>query len=89
MAAETVLRTIARGGRPAAKLADVICKLTVEAGKLGELDIAQYVRPTGELVTVRRFPHVWLERLAGAIETQSLDRFDVDRLVEILLTGPR
>jgi len=51
MSADLILATLAAGGPPAVKLANVIQKLVIEAGKLGELDIAIRVVTTGQLLT--------------------------------------
>ncbi|MGY4288871.1 hypothetical protein ACVWXO_008091 [Bradyrhizobium sp. LM2.7] len=89
MPADLVLRTLGTGGPQAMKLADIMQSLVIEAGKLGELEIAQYMRPTGELVKVKRFPAIWLARLDKAIETNSLERLPTERIVMALLDGPR
>lgn len=49
--AQLILNTLASGGTRAMKLANVIQKLVIEAGKLGELDIAIHVVSTGQLLT--------------------------------------
>lgn len=51
MSADLILATLAAGGQPATKLANVIQKLVLEAGKLGELDIAIRVVTTGQLMS--------------------------------------
>ncbi|MET3991657.1 hypothetical protein ABID65_003297 [Bradyrhizobium sp. S3.9.2] len=64
MSADLVLATLAAGGQPAVKLADVIQKLVAEAAKLGELDEAVYVRSTGQLLTVDEADALPAEQLA-------------------------
>ena len=77
-------------GEPlAVKLADVICKLTIDAGELGELEQYQYLGDKGELMTGHKFPTRWIARLDKAVETGSLARFSTDQICEILLAGPR
>jgi hypothetical protein len=49
--ADAVLRALAAGGRPGAKLADIIQRLVVKAAELGELETYQYLGAGGELVT--------------------------------------
>lgn len=49
--ASLLLRTLAAGGQPATKLANVVQELVVAAARLGELDEAIYVRSTGQLLT--------------------------------------
>ncbi|MFB6460469.1 hypothetical protein [Bradyrhizobium tunisiense] len=51
MSADLVIATLASGGQPATKLANVIQQLVIEAGKLGELEVANYVRSTNQLLT--------------------------------------
>jgi hypothetical protein len=51
MSADLVLATLAAGGQRATKLANVIQMLVIEAGKLGELDIAIHVVSTGQILT--------------------------------------
>lgn len=110
MSADLVIATLAAGGEPSAKLANVIQKLVIEAGKLGELDIANYVRSTNQLLTddevdamapeqlavvrdhlvkVKRFPAVWLVRLSDAIERGLFWDYSDERIVQIMLMGPR
>jgi hypothetical protein len=87
--ASTVLRTLAAGGRPGAKLADVIQRLVLEAAQLGELESYQYLGAGGELVTGKQLPTRWLDRLDKAIETDAIEHLSIDRIVEIMLQGPR
>jgi len=87
--ADRVLATLSAGGRQATKLATVIQRLVLEAAQLGELEAYQYVSAGGELVTGRKFPPRWLDRLDKAIETGAIDCLSVDRVVEIMLQGPR
>jgi hypothetical protein len=85
---EVVLRAIAAGGERANKLSDVIRRLVLEAAELGELQY-QYVGADGQLVTGKRFPVRWLDRLDKAIETGAIEHLSVNRIVEIMLQGPR
>jgi hypothetical protein len=87
--AETVLRTLGAGGKPANKLADVIHRLVREAVQLGELESYQYLGDGGQLVTGKQFPVRWLDRLDKAIETGATEHLSVDRIVDIMLQGPR
>jgi hypothetical protein len=87
--ADIVFRTLAAGGTPATKLADVIMRLTREAAELGELESYQYLNHRGQLVTGRKFPARWLDRLDVAIESGSIEIFTIDQIVEIMLQGPR
>ena len=87
--AEVVLRTLAAGGRPGAKLADVIQRLVVKAAELGELESYQYLGAGGQLVTGKQFPTRWLDRLDVAIEKGAFDHLSIDRIVDIMLQGPR
>jgi hypothetical protein len=87
--ADVVLRALAAGGRSGAKLADVIKRLVLEAAQLGELDSYQYLGDGGQLVTGKQFPPRWLDRLDKAIETGAIEHLSVDRIVEIMLIGPR
>lgn len=110
MSADLILTTLAAGGKPATKLANVIQQLVIEAGKLGELEIANYVRSTDQLLTdgeveamppeqvdvvrehlvkVKRFPPVWLVRLGDAIERGLFWDYSDERIVQIMLMGPR
>lgn len=65
MPADLILSTLAAGGEPAVKLATVIQKLVIEAGKLGELDIAIHVRSTGELLTEEQADDLSVDQLAA------------------------
>ena len=87
--ADVVLRTLAAGGQPGAKLADVIQRLVVKAAELGELESYQYLGAGGQLVTGKQFPTRWLDRLGVAIEKGAIDRLSIDRIVDIMLQGPR
>ena len=87
--ADAVLRVLAAGGRPGAKLADIIQRLVVKAAELGELETYQYLDAGGRLVTGKRFPPRWLDRLAIAIETGSIESFTTDQIIDIMLQGPR
>jgi hypothetical protein len=87
--ADAILRTLAGGGRPGAKLADIIQRLVVKAAELGELETYQYLGASGELVTGKRFPVRWLDRLGVAIETSSFEIFTTDQIIDIMLQGPR
>ncbi|MBW7966786.1 hypothetical protein [Bradyrhizobium sp. BR 10261] len=51
MPADRIIATLAGGGEQATKLANVIQLLVIEAGKLGELDIAIHVVTTGQVMT--------------------------------------
>lgn len=84
-----MLRAIAAGGERSDKLADVIKRLVLEASLLGEVDTYQYVGAGGQLVTGKHFPPRWLDRLDKAIETGAIEHLSVDRIVEIMLQGPR
>jgi hypothetical protein len=86
---EIVLRTIAAGGELGTKLADVIKALVLEAAELGELDSYQYLGAGGQLVTGKHFPPRWFDRLDKAIETGAIEHLSIDRIVEIMLRGPR
>jgi len=83
-----VLSTLGAGGKPAIKLATIITELVRHAGQLGELSY-QYADENGVLVHGKRFSPRWIERLAKAIETNALDHLTVERIVEIMLQGPR
>jgi hypothetical protein len=87
--AEIVLRTLAAGGQPGTKLADVIQRLVVKAAELGELESYQYLGASGQLVTGRQFPTRWLDRLDVAIEKGAIDYLSIDRIVDIMLQDPR
>jgi hypothetical protein len=87
--ADVVLRALAGGGGRGSKLATVIKRLVLEAAELGELETYQYFGDRGQLVTGRKFPARWFERLDKAIETDAIDLLSVDRIVEIMLQGPR
>lgn len=89
MPCDLVLNTLAAGGPLGDKLADIISDLVGKAAECGELEIAQHLGGDGQLVRVKRFPSVWIDRLDKAVETGSLERFSADRIVMILLTGPR
>ncbi|EJN15707.1 hypothetical protein PMI42_00725 [Bradyrhizobium sp. YR681] len=65
MSADLVLATLAAGGEPAIKLANVIQKLVLEAGKLGELDIAIRVVSTGQILTEEEADDLPAEQLAA------------------------
>jgi hypothetical protein len=87
-----VLRTLAIGGDRALRLADAIQALTLamwdrETG--GVFEAYQYLSGAGELVEGRKFPAVWFDRLATAIEGGALERMSTDRIVERMLQGPR
>jgi hypothetical protein len=86
---DRVLRTLSTGGREANKLATVIQRLVLEAAQLGELEEYQYLGADGELVTGKKFPSRWFDRLDKAIETGAIDYLSTDRIVEIMLQGPR
>lgn len=51
MSADLILSTLAAGGEPSTKLANVIQLLVEKAGELGGLEIANYVRSTNQLLT--------------------------------------
>ena len=87
--AEIVLRILAAGGQPGAKLADVIQRLVVKAAELGELESYQYLGAGGQFVTGKQFPTRWLNRLNVAIEKGAIDHLSIDRIVDIMLQGPR
>lgn len=89
MPCDLVLKTLAAGGPNGDKLADIIADLVGKAAECGELEIAQHMGEDGQLVRVKRFPSIWIDRLDKAVETGSLERFSADRIVMILLTGPR
>jgi hypothetical protein len=86
---DVVLRALAGGGSRGSKLATVIQRLVLEAAELGELETYQYVGDRGQLVMGRKFPPRWFDRLDKAIETDAIDHLSVDRIVEIMLQGPR
>ncbi|WP_441280105.1 hypothetical protein [Bradyrhizobium sp. 63_E2_N1_3] len=65
MPADLILATLGAGGEPAVKLANVIQKLVLEAAKLGELDIAVYVRSTGQLMSEDEADALPAEQLAA------------------------
>ncbi|QDP20683.1 hypothetical protein [Bradyrhizobium cosmicum] len=65
MAIDLVLRTLAAGGEPAVKLANIIQKLVNEASKLGELDIAIRVVSTGQILTEEEADDLPPEQLAA------------------------
>ncbi|MEY9158257.1 hypothetical protein [Bradyrhizobium japonicum] len=65
MSADLILATLGAGGEPAVKLANVIQKLVLEAAKLGELDIAVYVRSTGQLMSEDEADALPAEQLAA------------------------
>lgn len=88
-AVSTLLRTLAAGGPIGLMLADIIQRLVLEAAQLGELESYQYLGASGELVMGKQFPTRWLDRLDKAIETEALDHLSIDRIVEIMLQGPR
>ncbi len=73
MATETVLATLAAGGERALRLANVIQSLVIEAGKLGELEIAIRVVSTGQVMT---------EDEADALPPEQLDAIR-DHLVRV------
>lgn len=73
MATDLVLKTLAAGGERAVRLANVIQALVVEAGKLGELDIAIHVVTTGQLLT---------EEEAATLPPEQLDAVK-DHLVRV------
>ena len=87
--AEIVLRTLAAGGQPGTKLADVIQRLVAKAAELGELESYQYLGAGGQLVTGKQFSTRWLDRLDVAIEKGAIDHLSIDRIVDIMLQGPR
>jgi hypothetical protein len=64
MPADLILTTLAAGGVPATRLAHVIQKLVIEAGKLGELDMAIYIRSTGQLLSEEEADILPAEQLA-------------------------
>lgn len=51
MPADLILATLGAGGPPAVKLATVIQKLVLKAAELGELEVAVYVRSSGQLMS--------------------------------------
>lgn len=108
MPADLILKTLAGGGEPALKLANVIQQLVIEAGRLGELEIAYRVESTGRIMTedeaalmvterpaadrlvrIKRFPARWFDRLDDAIERGLLWSYSDERIVQIMLMGPR
>jgi len=108
MSADLILTTLAAGGKPATKLANVIQTLVIEAGKLGELEIAYRVESTGRVMTgeeaalmvvdqpakdrivrIKRFPAIWLLRIGDAIERGLFWSYSDERIVQIMLMGPR
>ena len=86
---DVVLCTLATGGRLGSKLAEIIHRLVVEAAQLGELESYQYIGAGGQLVTGKGFPTRWLDRLDKAIETGAIECLSIERVVEIMLQGPR
>lgn len=65
MSADLILATLGAGGVPADRLATIIQKLVLEAAKLGELDVAVYVRSTGQLLTDEEADDLPAEQLAA------------------------
>jgi hypothetical protein len=86
---DVVLRTLAAGGRLGSKLAEIIQRLVLEAAQLGELESYQYIGAAGQLVTGNGFPSRWLDRLDKAIETGAIEHLSIERIIEIMLQGPR
>lgn len=86
-----VLRTLGAGGDRALKLATIVKRLAVDGGELGELETYQYLDRRGELATGRRIPSAWFVRLDETIEADAIDQLyrSLDRIVEIMMTGPR
>jgi hypothetical protein len=84
-----VLRALARDSVIGLKVADSIRDLIIKGAELGELESYQYLGDGGQLVTGKRIPARWLDRLDRAIETDAIDHLSVDRIVEIMLQGPR
>jgi len=50
---------------------------------------AAYLGAGGHLVTGKQFPARWLDRLDVAIEKGAIDHLSIDRIVDIMLQGPR
>jgi hypothetical protein len=94
---DVILRAIAGGGHRGTKLADIICKLVIDGGQLGELaeyEIPDLDQPKPEpgqkpsMKTCRTLPRSWLDRLVKAIETDAIDHVSIARIVEVLLQEP-
>ncbi|WLB43036.1 ABC transporter substrate-binding protein [Bradyrhizobium ottawaense] len=85
-----VLSTLAAGGRPALKLATVICKLIVKVADREIDGLEKYqVVSFGQTVNGARFPDRWWPRLAKAIDTGAFDRMSVQAIVDVMVEYDR
>ena len=87
-----VMITLAHKGRHGIKLATVICDLVIKGGQLGELELGEWVSqpdPQEPMRQQKRMPRVWLDRLDNAIRTGAFERLPAERIVDIILQGPR
>jgi len=85
-----VMVTLAHKGRRGIKLATIICDLVVKGGQLGELDEwVPQADPKLPPLRRKRMPRVWFDRLDNAIRTGAFERLPAERIVDIILQGPR
>jgi len=70
------------------KLAEALCLLVIEGGKLGELERREVIGVDGERRDIRLPPAIWFERLAAAAETGAFERLEVKQIVERILLPP-
>lgn len=85
-ALETCLRALAAGGDRALDVADAICGLVINGGKLGELDECQIRDAAGNSRAIKTMPRPWIDRVARAIEVGAFERLSADAIVERILT---
>lgn len=62
---------------------------TLSDAELEAMPEGQAAAVRDQLVRVKRFPAIWIDRLDKAVETGSLARLSAERIVEALLSGPR
>lgn len=87
---DLVLRTIGAGGKMGLKLAVVINDLARAMFDREDPCFEQYQYfEDGVLKTGRTFPAAWWPRLDKAIESGAIEHLSRDRIVEIMLQGPR
>jgi hypothetical protein len=70
------------------KIAEALCSLVVEGGKLGELEPRQVIGVDGKPREIRVPPAIWFERLAAAAEAGAFERLEVNQIVERILIPP-
>lgn len=79
-----LLAQIARGGDRGNKIADVICALIVQGGKLGELQAVAIV-DEGVARQILLPPMIWMDRLMLAVERGAIEAMSAPAITQKIL----